>query len=171
MRSINKQTGTLITVGPMCLPGSGERVVKISENIGDTIEGLRMVLSALEKVCVEEPSSKFVPSMTTINKCLEGEESTKIVFNMGRETLWMKVFSFARKLGLKVIQLDQQRGTVEGNLGAVDMFSSVMAVKCLGTQDVDNNHGFDETVTSRPNDADLKATASYIAVRCNLPDM
>ena len=161
LQQISRETGTKVTVAPLCLPCSEERVVKVEEARGNITE------------CMQHLYDKTLTDSTSTIKAYQPPEErkdslgdrikTKQTFPLGKLGTRAEVTTLGRKLGVNMIWgVDEI--TIEGPIGAVDMFRNLLKMKKMGEQE--------DTMTDVQdisNEFSLKITAANVSSICNVP--
>ena len=168
IQTITRKTGVRLTVSPVCLPGSDERVVKISEGIGNILDGVKEIFVTANKqsdFIVTRPFSavKAVDpdGVNTITKKIDISQLTK-------QHSWRKIYELGDKLGIKIVrEAEGNPVTICGHRGGVGMFLSILSMGQNTCNKISVEEGKGENKISMGVGMDV--TAAHLAMTYNVP--
>ena len=111
LQEISKKTGARISVEPLCLPCSNERIVRLMEGRGNVEECVMMLYERLGGNSESNTKAYVPPKLPTVSS---QQEVVKFSFNSDVLGLGLKIRALARKLGTKVCGEGSGTLTIEG---------------------------------------------------------
>ena len=169
MKDITKETGVRVTVAPITLPDSNERVVKIGENKGSIMNGLKQIISKIQYSNTDLDLKKYKPLESSDNITTKnyGEMFFSLKSNnvdnllRGRN----KILELSKKLGITISISEDGLVCTRGPTGALSMCRDI-----LGEEDEIVSTASTPLIpkVDCPTGPDMTVTSTLLAMTCNL---